>query len=147
MMINIFLNILDVQVMLNLLHLNPQKKCIVNHVKKHFILIKHQLMLNFLVEILVLLMKKRNFQIQKNLLEDWNNNVSYFNPIAPIDLSISIRFTIKLISNNLPIKRGHEQDQSHDIKRSKYSSNSYLTLTSHIENITKLTQDIYEENE
>jgi chromosome segregation ATPase len=51
------------------------------------------------------------------------------------------------MSNNLPIKRGHEQDLSLDVKRSKFSSNSYLTLTSHLENITKLTHDMHEENE
>jgi chromosome segregation ATPase len=62
-------------------------------------------------------------------------------------LIIYIRYIIKLLSNNLPIKRGHEQDQSIDIKRSKFSSNSYLTLTSHLESITKLTQDMHEENE
>jgi chromosome segregation ATPase len=60
---------------------------------------------------------------------------------------ISIRFTIKLLSNNLPIKRGCEQDQSLDVKRSKLSSDSYLTLTSHLESITKLTHDMQEENE
>jgi len=34
-----------------------------------------------------------------------------------------------------------------DVKRLKFSPNSYLTLTSHLESITKLTQDMHEDNE
>lgn len=61
---------------------------------------------------------------------------------------IYIRFLIQLIPNNSSIKRGYEQEQFDDVKRSKFSSsNSYLTLTSHLENITKLTKDMHEENE
>jgi chromosome segregation ATPase len=34
-----------------------------------------------------------------------------------------------------------------DVKRLKFSPNSYLTLTSHLESITKLTQNMHEDNE
>jgi chromosome segregation ATPase len=58
-----------------------------------------------------------------------------------------IRYTIKLLSDNVSVKREHDFEQSIDVKRPKVLLNPYSLLTSHIESITKITHDMHEENE
>ncbi|CAF0903467.1 unnamed protein product [Adineta steineri] len=57
------------------------------------------------------------------------------------------KYSIKLASNNISIKREYDCEPKINPKRSKSSENTYSSIKSHLESLTKLTRDMHEENE